>query len=308
MPVEATRQPFGGSASRPASSGGKAARRRAWDVWAFPLMDSIVRGFGHHEGVLSRFDRSVLIALALLTLGVGCRGPRYEKPVRPTPQVETRPVRPLARLGYTIQAGAFAVAENASRLSEKLQAAGLEATYFRAKDGLHKVRFGDFPSKEVARRRAEALKAEGLIEVYYIVQPEAAPSPTDPKESDALRRGLAETARSFLGVPYLWGGTDAETGFDCSGLTMTVYRLHGMRLPRSSREQYGVGSPVERSELRPGDLVFFDTSGRGRVSHVGVYVGGGRFVHAPSKGKHIEEESLSDSYYAARYLGARKYL
>lgn len=215
-------------------------------------------------------------------------------------------VKPLPRLGYTIQVGAFAQVDNAARLSESLQAQGLEATYFASTQGLYRVRFGDFPTKEAARIKAEALQSAGVIREFYLVAPEALAG-VRPQDSEGLRASLVETARSYLGVPYLWGGTTAQ-GFDCSGLTMSVYRLNGLQLPRSSRDQYEAGTPVSVDALQRGDLLFFATSGPGRVSHVGLYVGDGAFIHAPSRGKSIRKEQLSDSYYRKTFLGARTYL
>jgi len=109
-------------------------------------------------------------------------------------------------------------------------------------------------------------------------------------------------------VPYQWGGDSPETGFDCSGLTMVVYQLNGLDLPRSARQQWKAGWPVERSRLGKGDLVFFATSQGRRVSHVGIYIDNGRFVHAPRRGRNITISSLSNTYYKTRYLGARSYL
>ncbi len=248
-----------------------------------------------------------IAALAGLLL-LACAGPRTSaprvEPARPAP--EPRPA-PLARVGWTIQAGAFARVENASRLAETLQARGLDAVYY-AGGGFYRVRFGDFPTREAARARAEALKAAGTIQTYYLVAPEepvVAPAP--PRDARGLRTNLAETARSYLGVPYLWGGTTSR-GFDCSGLAMAVYRLNGLKLPRSSREQYEAGARVDTDRLRPGDLVFFATGARGEVSHVGIYVGDDTFIHAPSRGRRISRDRLSDPYYRDRFLGARSFI
>ncbi len=248
-------------------------------------------------------QRSILIplALGLLLSSTGCwRGPQMVV-------TEARPVaRPLTRLGYTIQAGAFAQVENAERLSESLQAQGLEATYYASSKGLYRVRFGDFPTKEAARIKAESLQAAGVIHEFYLVAPEEPPQ-ARPKGNEGLRASLVETARSYLGVPYLWGGTSSQ-GFDCSGLTMSVYRLNGLQLPRSSHDQFEAGTPVTVDDLQRGDLLFFATGGAGRVSHVGMYVGDGAFIHAPSRGKSICKEQLSESYYRKTFVGARTYL
>jgi len=247
---------------------------------------------------------SILRGLLAALLLTGCAAPPRSHPHRSS----TPRSLALPRLGYTIQAGAFAQVENASRLSERLQAEGLEATYYVSPQKLYKVRFGDFPSKEAARTRAEALRSAGIIQEFYLVSPEE-PAPAQPqaRDEDGLRRNLSETAKSYRGVPYLWGGT-TERGFDCSGLAMAVYRLNGLRLPRSSREQYAEGNPVAQDDLRQGDLVFFATGSSRQVSHVGLYLGGGTFIHAPGRGKRICTEQLADSYFRQRYVGARSYL
>jgi hypothetical protein len=219
------------------------------------------------------------------------------------------PERELPLVGYSIQVGAFSRVENAIRLTAVLEGRGLNAYYFRHPTGLYKVRFGDHSSRESALAEAERLQAAGIIDEYYIVSPEEYAVAQEKKLGrDYLRRELVATARSFLGLPYRWGGDSIEEGFDCSGLTMTVYHLNGLNLPRSATEQYLAGAPVEQGRLLQGDLVFFATSGRRKVSHVGVYVGEGKFVHAPGVGKTIRTNLLADRYYTARYLGARSYL
>lgn len=216
--------------------------------------------------------------------------------------------RQLAVMGHTIQAGAFAQVENAVRLTEQLKHRGLDATYFKASDGLFKVRFGNFADKEQARLRAQSLQKAGVIEEYYVVVPEEyAANNRKRYGTDYLRESIVKTARDFVGVPYLWGGTSAETGFDCSGLTMTVYQLNGLDLPRHSAAQYDAGETIARSDLQRGDLVFFALRGRGKVSHVGIYIGDGQFIHAPSRGKNIRIDSLSAEYFADRYLSAKNY-
>ncbi|HNX95615.1 MAG TPA: NlpC/P60 family protein [Holophaga sp.] len=215
--------------------------------------------------------------------------------------------RPLVALGYTLQVGAFAKVENAFKLTETLQKQGLEATYYLSPQQLYRVRFGDFPTREAARKRAEALRDAGVIQEFYIVPPEAALPSAQRPEADVLRNHLAETARSYVGVPYLWGGT-SEKGFDCSGLAQAVFRLNGLRLPRSSREQFDAGTPVPMGDLRKGDLVFFDINASGQISHVGVYIGDGMFIHAPGRGRGICAERLSQTYFQQRWAGARTYL
>jgi cell wall-associated NlpC family hydrolase len=214
-------------------------------------------------------------------------------------------------MGFTIQAGAFARAENAARLTETLKAHGQNATYFAAADGLFKVRFGNFPTKAIAQQKALSLKDAGVIEEYYIVSPEEyATAGRKRYGTNYLREALVKTAREFIGVPYLWGGASPDTGFDCSGLTMTVYQLNGLNLPRQSADQFEVGTPVGSGELQKGDLVFFAVGGKakGIVSHVGVYLGNGEFLHAPSRGKKIRIDSLSSNLFVKWFVGGRTYL
>lgn len=239
----------------------------------------------------------------VVSLVTGCAERRA---YRPPPKVVEKK---LAHMGYTIQVGAFSHVENAVRLSDLLRDRGLEATYFAARVGLYKVSFGNYPSKMIAREKAENLKSSGVIDEYHIVTPdEYAIAKQQTHGNIYIREELIKTAQKFIAVPYLWGGSSSDAGFDCSGLAMTVYQLNGLDLPRSSKEQYEAGTPVERDSLLKGDLVFFATSGRDKVTHVGIYVGKGRFIHAPGRGKNIRVDSLSRSYYKKRYLGGREYL
>ena len=219
------------------------------------------------------------------------------------------PQRELARIGYAIQAGAFSDLNNAVRLTQTLQDRGVDAYYFVHKTGLYKVRFGDFPSKESASRKAKNLLASGIIDEYYIVGPEDYPKLKYRKNATIiLRNEIITTAKSFIGVPYRWGGVSPEQGFDCSGLSMAVYHLNGLNLPRSSKAQWQAGAPVNRRQLSKGDLVFFATSGGREISHVGIYFGEDKFIHAPGRNKRIRFDSLSKRYFRRRYVGARTYL
>jgi hypothetical protein len=243
------------------------------------------------------------VALALAALLSACSGAR-EYPTRPV--AVPAAVHPgVPSIAHTIQVGAFSSAARAARLSEKLQRAGLDAYYFIDTDQYYKVRFGRFATKAATRQRALDLQMRGLIEAFYIVAPL---SGTPRSETAAnLRFELVRTAHQFVGTPYRWGGVSSKTGFDCSGLTMTVYRLNGMQLPRSARSQFKTGRAVSKKALLQGDLVFFATSRRSRVSHVGIYIGGGRFLHAPGRGKDIRTADLNNRYFKRRYLGARRY-
>ena len=117
---------------------------------------------------------------------------------------------------------------------------------------------------------------------------------------------LVLNAMGFMGIPYKWGGTSPDTGFDCSGFVQFVFRqATGVILPRSSFDQVHYGISVMREELQPGDLVFFNTL-RAPFSHVGIYIGENRFIHSPSRGKSVEIVNITDSYWQKRFNGARR--
>ena len=124
-----------------------------------------------------------------------------------------------------------------------------------------------------------------------------------PAADDILIRAIG-----LVGTPYRWGGNTPEGGFDCSGLIGYVYRDSiGLQLPRSTREMIVMRAPsVSRAALQSGDLVFFATNGGGQVSHAGIYVGEGRFVHAPRTGGTVRLDSLSNSYWKRSYLSAKR--
>ena len=113
----------------------------------------------------------------------------------------------------------------------------------------------------------------------------------------------ADIARQYLGTPYVYGGS-SPSGFDCSGLTSYTYRQMGVSLNRTAASQANQGTYVAKSDLQPGDLVFFNTSGG--ISHVGIYTGNGNMVHSPRPGKSVEIVSINSGYYAQRYVTARR--
>ena len=118
--------------------------------------------------------------------------------------------------------------------------------------------------------------------------------------------GLITQAMGMIGIPYRRGGTSAETGFDCSGFVRAIYaQAAGHLLPRVAHEQAKATKKIEKRELVPGDLVFFNTMRRA-FSHVGIYVGDGKFIHAPSRGKTVRVESMHSSYWVKRFNGARR--
>jgi gamma-D-glutamyl-L-lysine dipeptidyl-peptidase len=142
--------------------------------------------------------------------------------------------------------------------------------------------------------RAIALHAADVA----LVSPGAGPFP--PTADDIVR-----TAKLFLGLPYLWGGTSGF-GFDCSGLTHLVYAMRGLTIPRDADAQARVGEAVARADLRPGDLVFFASNGL--VHHVGIYVGNNTMLSSLQTGSPVEYSSLSAQPFATEYSGARRYV
>ncbi|MFW5735285.1 MAG: C40 family peptidase [Oceanidesulfovibrio sp.] len=119
-----------------------------------------------------------------------------------------------------------------------------------------------------------------------------------------LKERILDVAQPVLGTRYRYGGATPR-GFDCSGFTRFVFGQFGLKLPHGSRSQVLLGTPVQRDELRPGDLVFFDIHRRGRVSHVGIYLGDSRMIHA-SIHKGVTIDSLHEPYYNRHYYAARR--
>jgi cell wall-associated NlpC family hydrolase len=128
---------------------------------------------------------------------------------------------------------------------------------------------------------------------------------TDPRREEGEGKDFAREALLYQGVPYRRAGTSWR-GLDCSGLVYRVLRDQGRSVPRTAASLYSIGIPVDKEELRPGDLVFFKTSGGRSISHVGIYVGEGKFVHASSSQRRVVVTELDRGYYARQYVGARR--
>jgi cell wall-associated NlpC family hydrolase len=142
-------------------------------------------------------------------------------------------------------------------------------------------------------------QAYGLGEEGY-----AEATPLSVRSNEVLMRAIG-----LVGTPYRYGGNTPEAGFDCSGLVGFVFRdAAGLALPRSTRELIDIPArEVKRDELQPGDLVYFNPAG-GRVSHIGIYVGEGRFVHAPSRGGTVRLDALGSDYWNRHFVGAKRVL
>ncbi len=132
-------------------------------------------------------------------------------------------------------------------------------------------------------------------------------------QMDQMRQSVGDTASdlvgnamTFLGVPYRRGGTSAATGFDCSGFVRSMFeQTVGKVLPRRASEQAAATEKIDKQDLKPGDLVFFNTM-RQTFSHVGIYVGDNKFIHSPRSGKSVRVEDMRDAYWARRFTGARR--
>jgi peptidoglycan DL-endopeptidase CwlO len=124
-------------------------------------------------------------------------------------------------------------------------------------------------------------------------------------QAPAGSNNVVAYAYKFLGKPYVWGGS-GPNAFDCSGFTQYVYKAFGVGLPHQAKSQYGKGQAVSTNNLAPGDLVFFNTYGS--LSHVGLYIGGGKFIHAGNSRTGVIISSLTEGYYKTRLVGAKRFL
>lgn len=146
-----------------------------------------------------------------------------------------------------------------------------------------------------------AVLAEEAVRAPYVNLKFPAPSEDLINPSEALvRHGM-----TYLGVRYRFGGTSRETGLDCSGLMLNVFQHAGVDLPRRAADMARLGVKVDKKDLQPGDLVFFNTR-KQAYSHVGLYVGDGQFLHAPSSGGQVRVEDMNGRYWLARFNGARR--
>jgi cell wall-associated NlpC family hydrolase len=234
----------------------------------------------------------------------------------------------VARLAAEKQAIEGALAERERLLgSVREEIARMEAEERRRQEELRRRALAELE----ARRRAAAAAAQARAEARAAVRVEAEASASAPLEvsagqetepepvspapveeplplppappADASRGAqVVAIAMRYLGVPYVWGGM-SPSGFDCSGLTSYVFAQIGVSLPHHAATQYGYGVPVGKEELQPGDLVFF----RG-LGHMGMYVGGGSFIHAPHTGDVVKITSLYSDYYVRNWVGARRVL
>lgn len=125
------------------------------------------------------------------------------------------------------------------------------------------------------------------------------------QDQGSLGENIVQTAFRFRGIPYKWGGVSPAEGMDCSAFVRACFALHGINLPRTSREQFQVGIPVRPQELQPGDRLYFAVKG-GAIDHTGIYIGNGSFIHSSASRGGVAVDSLMDPKYAKSFVGARR--
>jgi cell wall-associated NlpC family hydrolase len=198
--------------------------------------------------------------------------------------------RPLRAIRLFLAASVFCLAFPA--LAQEAVPAGI---------GLENI---SLAAQAAAAQPVGAERATTSIVARGIAPNAGLPAATDAKPNGGVQT-LLKRALALLGTPYRWGGT-ATNGFDCSGLVGYVFKTAlGIELPRVSRDMANTGQRIERSALTAGDIVFFKVHGK-RVDHVGIYVGNGQFLHAPSTGKDVMVSRLDQGYWSGKFMEARR--
>ncbi|MEP6484551.1 MAG: C40 family peptidase [Rudaea sp.] len=166
--------------------------------------------------------------------------------------------------------------------------------------------FGSSFDDETAVSTATALTSAALVSDLRDDQVEAIEDAVATNAVIDPRQELTDFAMQLLDIRYRRGGRAPSTGFDCSGFVHYVFaQVLGVDLPQNSQSQYQIGAHVARADMKTGDLVFFKTHGK-RISHVGIYLGDGRFIHSPTTGERVRVSNLSENYWARRFAGARR--
>lgn len=153
-------------------------------------------------------------------------------------------------------------------------------------------------------QKSQGLAVSGMVDANTYRTLIGREMPEVSRGTSSMARRLTRIAMQYIGTPYVFGGNSLYYGIDCSAYVQQIYAQIGVSLPRTADYQYEVGTPISRAELMPGDAVFFTTYTYG-ASHVGIYLGEGNFIHASSS-RGVTISSLNDSYYNARYIGARR--
>jgi cell wall-associated NlpC family hydrolase len=196
---------------------------------------------------------------------------------------------------------------------KELQVALKKTGHFTYKNG-YTTYYGSYTTSAVKNfQKQNKLKATGIADtktIKLIKQKASAKTAAAKKKVTPVKKATVKkasfnvnAAKKLTGIRYTYGGTSPKTGFDCSGFVTYVMNQHSVKLPRRSADMYNVGQKV--TSLQPGDLVFYNTSGRG-VSHVGIYIGNGQMIHSASK--NVKVDNMSSSYWKKRYVGAKRVL
>jgi len=214
---------------------------------------------------------------------------------------------------YAVRFGDFATRDKARAAAKKLVADRLIDGFYIASP--HEIVFArprgegwqKAPQEEIAAPRA-AESPKGRDRVAKEKQGDSGSNVRQKPSREPGDMGAiaARTAERFVGIPYRWGGENVVDGMDCSGFVRAVYNLCGLSIPRVSRDQFKAGEQVAKDDLRDGDLLFFGASADS-ITHVGIYVGNGKFVHAPRRGEDIKVSGVDESYFERRFIGARRY-
>jgi cell wall-associated NlpC family hydrolase len=217
---------------------------------------------------------------------------------------------------YAVRFGDFPTKEKARSAANKLVSDHLIDTYYIAppnevvfarpkEPGWQKAAPEEVkPPREPSR--SASVKEPEVRRKGKAAEPSDKPQSKQSRDDKDMGAIAARTAERFVGIPYRWGGDNVVEGMDCSGFVRAVYNLCGVSIPRTSREQFTAGEPVTKDDLKDGDLVFFGSS-EDKINHVGIYVGNGRFVHAPRRGEDIKISTVDESYFEKRFVGARRY-
>lgn len=200
----------------------------------------------------------------------------------------------------TFASGAFRMGDQGSEVAE-IQG-------YLIKLGYDVMADGDFGPSTVDAvkmfQKSQGLKVSGTVDenTYRVLVGREMPEVS--RGTSSMARRLIATAMQYIGTPYVFGGNSLFYGIDCSAYTQQIYAQIGINLPRTADYQYEVGTPISRSELLPGDEVFFTTYTYG-ASHCGIYLGDDNFIHASSS-RGVTISSLNDHYYSTHYIGARR--
>ena len=200
-------------------------------------------------------------------------------------------------------ASAFRVGDQGEAVA-RIQAQLASLGYDVAVDGS----FGPATASAVQAFQADCgLEADGLVGqgTYSALFGTDEPMPEVSRGTTSISRRLISDALQYVGVPYVFGGTSPEYGFDCSGFVQYVFALSGIDIPRTADYQFEIGTPVSKEDLIPGDLVFFETYAPG-ASHVGIYIGAGQFVHASERG--VKVSQIDGDYYLDHFLCGKRIL